>query len=244
MARREHGLEHFGRVLADVDHGQVAAVDHHVLHGQLADFQHAVDLVARALRHAALLQVQIHRALDLVGRRPRAGIRVHAQRAQHAVDDELHDQHDRAQHAHDQRDGPRHDERQLVGLGDGVGLGQHFGEYEDECGHDGRRHGQRHGAAAEYVGEQCGGQHGRQNVDEIVAQQDAAQEALSHVHQALHEAGALVAVLFRRVHANPRRRRQRGFRAREKARAHQQHEDDPHQDEVLRFQKGGHGLMS
>ena len=68
MAGGEHVADDLLERVVGIDHVEVAAVDHDLFHGQLAQFEDAQHLVARALGHSAFLVVQVHRAADFLCR--------------------------------------------------------------------------------------------------------------------------------------------------------------------------------
>ena len=141
---------------------------------------------------------------------------IDAAQAQHAAHQRLDGADDRTEHRDEERDRRRDQQRHAVGIGDGDGLGQHLAEDDDQRGHDDGR--VDDAAIADRRDEHAGGESRGGDGDELSAEQHRADEAPAHRDQPVDERRAPVAGHFQRVHARPRGRGQRRFRAGEERR--------------------------
>src|SRR5262249_51721131 len=135
----------------------------------------------------------------------------------------LHEPDDRAQRPDDAAHGGGDQQRQLVGVVDGIGLGQDLAEDDDQHGHDDG--GVDHPTVAEQHDEGAGRQRGGQDVDQVVAEQHGADDLLHMATQAIHHAGLLVALALQRMHARPRGGGERGLGGGEEGGAADQQQD-------------------
>jgi hypothetical protein len=161
-----------------VDHLDAGAVEHDLLDRALMQVERAQKPVAVFLLHHALGMADGQRAHDLLMHREDvcAGLDPHAEQAQHPAHDDAARRHHRAPAPRSPTPTGRAARAAvLLGVVDGVGLGQHLGEDEHQHRHHQRRHG--HAALAQKRGEERRGQRRGEDVGQVVAQKDAADQA-------------------------------------------------------------------
>jgi hypothetical protein len=184
-------------------------VHHDVGDGELAQIEHAAQHVAVELHHAAFLVMQRDGAAQLLMGRQHLGVVADegTEQPQGVADQELHGGGHRREHRHYEADGGRDGKRQLVGVDDGVGLGQHLGEQHDDNGH--HHGGIGHSSLAKKRQEEARRQRRGGDVGEAVAEQDGANQPFADEEEPVDDAGVAIAVLLEGMHARARGSRQR-----------------------------------
>ena len=153
VRRVDRLLEDLGRRGLGVDHLDVAAVHHHLLHLALAEVERPEEEVAVRPLHRAFGMVQRDGAggLLLRGQHGEPGVDLDAEEPEHPPRQGARGARHRREGADDEADHRRDPGRDGLGPGHGQGSRQHLGEDED-----GRRHHQRgeeHALRAEEAGE-------------------------------------------------------------------------------------------
>jgi hypothetical protein len=115
-----------------IDHRDVLAVDHHVGDLEFLQVENAAEHVAVVRLHGAFLVVQVDGAAQFL---VRGFLAVLHEALRLDADGPEHDRHQQADGRHDGRKdlrtdphGPGDAQCHAVGIGDGIGLGQHFAE--------------------------------------------------------------------------------------------------------------------
>ena len=223
--QRQPGMGAFQRRIDDllgrqfhVDGVHLGPVHHDVGDGELAQIEHAAQHVAVELDHAAFLVMQRDGAAQLLMRRQHLGVVADgdAEQPQSVADQELHGGGYRRKYRHEEVDGGCHRKRHLVGVDDGVSLGQHLDEQHHDHGH--HHGGVDHPCLAEDREKQARGKRGGGDVGEAVAEQDGADQSFADQEEPVDDAGVAIAVLLERMHARAGGGRQRRLGTGEKGR--------------------------
>ena len=229
MRACQNGIEDFFHRSGNIDHLHLATVHHDFPYTDIFKIenpmQHGTFRMVVTNHH--VIGMQFNRATQFAFA-IKSGSLAAAKQAQGGLHQDLNGLGDRRkqndQHAH----WARHTQRHGIGMLKRIGFWQNFREYQNKGGHHGG--GIDHTVLAKQFDHHRRCKRRGQNIDHVVAKQNRAQQTFLILAQSVDDPGARVTILFLVMHDRTRRSRQRGFRAREECRKHQQQKNHDNRD--------------